>query len=271
MRIYIHFRPPRSWLVPYKQPEEMSLEEADTPKKKSAEIMVTCRLVKDYSKVIQVNAYCRQPQIKLSNTTFLFTGTIQKKESVPPIESLDKIPWSAEFNSVKNEFVLTNVLRDPLEYLVMNETFYFTVENMDDPSISSDSSYSAGWILEPGQSHRIRIMPKMEAILKHAEFLRKERYVLEYLTVYNKRRPKESYWISLKLCLGHLSQFQYASGSRSSFDSLEISISVFLNDAQAVPPSWLLVDLGQVILPIEKFSTNRTINLHVPLAEPEAG
>lgn len=245
MRIYVHFRPPRSWLVSQKQPEEMSLEEADIPTKKSAEIMVTCRLVKDYSKVIQVNAYCRQPQMKIFNTTFLFSGAIQKKEQ-NTLEVPDKIQWSADFNSVKNEFIITNVLKDPLEYLIVNETFYFTVENSDASGALAGSSFSNGWILEPGQSHRIHIMPKMEAILKHADFLRKERYVLEYLTVYNKRRPKENYWISLKLCLGHLSQFQYASGSRSSFDGLEISISIFLNDAQAVPSSFLLGDLGQV-------------------------
>ena len=249
MRIYVHFRPPRSWLASQKQPEEMSLEEADIPTRKSAEIMVTCRLVKDYSKVIQVNAYCRQPQLKISNTTFLFSGTIQKKEQ-NTLEVLDKIQWSADFNAVKNEFIITNVLKDPLEYLILNETFYFTVENADASEAIAGSSFSNGWIIEPGHSHRIRIMPKMDAILKHADFLRKERYVLEYLTVYNKRRPKENYWISLKLCLGHLSQFQYASGSRSSFDSLEISISIFLNDTQALPSSFLLGDLGQVCLVI---------------------
>ncbi|CAG8756053.1 13082_t:CDS:2, partial [Funneliformis caledonium] len=44
-----------------------------------------------------------------------------------------------------------------------------------------------------------------------------EKYIQENVTVYNKKRPSENYWVPLRISFGHISSFQLASGYKSSY------------------------------------------------------
>ena len=166
MRVYIRFIPPRTWLQPMRLPQDMTLAEASEPILKTAEIMVNCRLVKDYSKVILLKASCRQPQINISQSDFTFPGTITKNE-LPGVDA-DR-QWNVDFTTDSDILTITNILRDPLEYTIMSDSMYFAYENEDAMRLSDGKP----WVLLSNERHRIRIRPRLDVILKHVDFLRK--------------------------------------------------------------------------------------------------
>jgi hypothetical protein len=186
--------------MPYpKNPSEMSLAEANEPIVRTGEIMVNCRLVKDYSYVIQFKATCHHPQILLSATEFTFHGSIRRKD----VQN-DDSSWVVDFDQTSDVLEITNILADDLHYVIMNESQYFQFQFLRTPSIVENGTI----ILTRSSSHQIQILPKMDTIFKNAENLRKEKYLLEHIVVYNKQRPREKHWISLKLSFGHLLHFQ---------------------------------------------------------------
>jgi len=89
-------------------------------------------------------------------------------------------------------------------------------------------------------SQRIRIVVDLAAVSKNAESLRREKYIQEHMTIYNRRRPSEKYWLILKLSFGNLTSFQSASGSKTAFSHLESAVAKLLRDLSAFPKAFLV-------------------------------
>eukprot|EP00842_Homolaphlyctis_polyrhiza_P001282 jgi/Hompol1/2154/HPOL_002830-RA len=240
---------------------------------KLIEIYVNCRLVKDYQKIVELRAVLKQPQIMLSSTSFTFSGMIRRKtapvhfgntsfaaaaaaavaasalsepgsdyaapstpsalSSAPPILSPHDpehdtsppgytpapalqqplsmtqsiISQSAgssiiQFLPTNDTFSVTNLLQDTLEYEIVTDSTFFSIELAEPCNIDHDSN---------------------------------EKYILEHMVVYNKRRPSEKYTIHAKLSFGNVEFFHFASGSRRSFHNLESHIIRLVHEIESMP------------------------------------
>ncbi|KAH6570662.1 hypothetical protein BASA62_004240 [Batrachochytrium salamandrivorans] len=290
-RVCIHFWPGQS-MPSTKGP---SISSASRPSKslvesaaveKLVEIYINCRLVKDHQKTILFRAQLCQPQIMLSKTVFLYSGMIRSKMPVvvpdvsdglnaqsQPQQMPEPAPSIIQFSPVADVFSVTNLLHDTLEYEILTDGVYFSMELVDsgllpdathmDNSGQLSSAASVGntfvpsptriirpqlagfprplWTstgllsLGPMQSQQLRIVPLMDAISKNVETLKKEKYLLEHMVVYNKRRPSEKYSIHIKMSFGNVEIFHFASGSRLSFFSLESHIIRLIHELESMP------------------------------------
>ncbi|KAJ3179725.1 hypothetical protein HDU85_004724 [Gaertneriomyces sp. JEL0708] len=270
-----------STVVPGLQPD-FTFEESDQRFEKEIEIYVNCRLVKDYQKIVTLHAVCRQPQMLLSQPDCFFRGSVKRREQSDSAAGTkeegtkDTYQWSIKFHEMSAPLEITNLLADPLDCWVINDSMYFNVEVADEPVLSVPTSAatnndsnnnnnnsnnnntheisnisSNNVVLAPvlstnnghghGQIHanthhrvslnipahksrHIRIVPKMDIVGRDADRLRKEKYVVEHVTLYNRRRPRERRYFVIRVSLGHLSEFAIASGSRHSFGVLERAI-----------------------------------------------
>ncbi|TPX32047.1 nucleoside-diphosphate kinase [Synchytrium microbalum] len=225
VRVFVRYRPSKGsdyWNS--KSSGSLSLRDATRPDERNMEVYVNCRLVKDYQKIVAVKAVVRHPQISLSTSSLLFTGTVKPTENGLVV---DVQPESASI-------VLSNLLADDMEFAVINDTAYFDIKSLDAPMGSiSDSVQITGLmgIIAPGQSTRLAISINRDALLRHADTLRKDKYVVEHLNIYNRRRPSEKYWLVLKLSFGHIRDFEMASGSKRAFSTIEQHVANFLRYA----------------------------------------
>ncbi|KAF9435384.1 hypothetical protein BGZ76_006407 [Entomortierella beljakovae] len=87
-------------------------------------------------------------------------------------------------------------------------------------------------VVEGLQTHEIRVVPNIKALLRNPETFRREKYVQENITIYNRNRPLENYWIPLRISFGNISNFQLSSGYKSSyaFGRIEQHVVDFLSD-----------------------------------------
>jgi hypothetical protein len=78
--------------------------------------------------------------------------------------------------------------------------------------------------------HVVVIRPSIARIQERAMFLVREKYVEEHITVYNRRYPREFWWVTLKLvCGGAASEFSAVTHKRAfAFSCLESTICKFL-------------------------------------------
>ncbi|OZJ05554.1 hypothetical protein BZG36_01690 [Bifiguratus adelaidae] len=214
VRIYIRFRP---------LPTDKALFDGgnaqiaqDAVELKRLEIYVNCRLVKDYQQIIVLEAECRQPAFRIQYPEFeSLMGSIHR------LDSGKTRAWDVTFDIGARNLEIDNLLDDVLEYEIANDTMYFSLEY----------EYPSKTI--PGQStHVVRVVPNISAIKNYGETLWREKYVQEYITIYNKQRPDENYWVPLRLSFGHIANFQLAYGYRTSFayNILEDHIVKFLTE-----------------------------------------
>ncbi|KAG9297531.1 hypothetical protein G9A89_001471 [Geosiphon pyriformis] len=193
----------------YRDPNEVE--------KKIIEIYVNCRLVKDYQQTVILKAECRIPSLRVVYNEFeALKGKISRSESNSNDEE-----WVIKFESDYKEIRVNNLLGIPLEYEIVNDTMYFLLELPDNTKN-----------ILPFSHHNIKVRPNIKALMKNAENVRREKYIQENITVYNRRRPSENYWIPLRISFGYISNFQLASGYRSSyaFGMLENHTVRFLSD-----------------------------------------
>ena len=190
-RVYLHFRP--SLILTSEQPpDERTIEMANIPEEKTVEISINCRLVKDYQKVVTLNALCRRPQIKLSRIDFSFRSLLKRGN----LEGRDEDGWATSFDCEEAEMELLNLLCEPLDYEIINDSIYFRVElkdkhlDLDDsgsghsddeteqPLTSAMRIPNSRGRLKGQMKQNILIILRKEAILKNAEFLRRVRIFL---------------------------------------------------------------------------------------------
>ena len=155
-----------------------TLAEANNPKEKNIEIYINCRLVKDYQKIVPLHALCRYPQVSLSSHELSFLGSIRRKETTGPEGGHEDSPWAIAFKPAVAQLDVTNLLLDPLDYEIINDTMYFLVENGDGHGRTGTASAVESvrrniWAIEPEKTQRLLIKPNLEAVAKHAESLRR--------------------------------------------------------------------------------------------------
>ncbi|PKC72861.1 hypothetical protein RhiirA1_411279 [Rhizophagus irregularis] len=198
VRVYIRSRPLPSREI-QKLLDSGNQRDPDLVETKIIEIYVNCRLVKDYQQTVILKAECRMPSLQVNyNEMEALMGKICRNK--------DDDEWNFQFNPEFREIRINNLLDKPLEYEIVNDTMYFNLE------FSSDVKEIA-----PKAFHNILVRPNLKSLTKHAESVRREKYIQEIVTVYNRNRPSENYWISLRMSFGYISKFQFASGYKSSY------------------------------------------------------
>ncbi|KAF9103246.1 hypothetical protein BGX29_003628 [Mortierella sp. GBA35] len=218
VRVYIRFFPRPSATIQaaldngdYRDPDEVEL--------KTVEIYINCRLVKDYQQVVVLTAECYMPAVRVDwQDTVSFVGRLSR-ESSGSAENTDE--WKISFKEDFRILGVSNLLRIPLEYEIVNDTMYFNLEYPEPDKI-----------VDGLEKHEIRVVPNVKALLRNAENFRREKYVQENITIYNRNRPLENYWIPLRLSFGNVSDFQLSSGYKSSyaFGMIEQHVVNFLSD-----------------------------------------
>jgi hypothetical protein len=194
---------------------------------KQFDIYVNCRLIKDYQKVISFRAECQQPKLLVSETDFTFSTSLKSDSDIPKCKG-------------DGEFTITNNSKEQLEYRIVCESIYFTLETTTahknamtsmtshflqfltkatglDPSLykTEDCNLPFGSSIKSfilNKSDRIKIIPNMQTILRDKESLKKQKYILEHFVIYNKKKPQEKHRLNVKLNLGHLREFQVPIG-----------------------------------------------------------
>ncbi|KAF9429715.1 hypothetical protein BGZ94_009742 [Podila epigama] len=217
VRVYIRFFPRPSAAIQaalnqgeYRDPDEMEL--------KIVEIYINCRLVKDYQHVVMLNAECYLPALRVDwQDSVSFVARLHR--AAP--NSSENEEWKISFQEDFRILGVSNLLNIPLDYEIVNDTMYFNLEFPEPDRV-----------IDGKQEHLIRVVPNVKALLKNAENFRKEKYVQENITIYNKNRPLENYWIPLRLSFGNVSNFQLSSGYKSSyaFGMIEQHVVNFLSD-----------------------------------------
>lgn len=175
-----------------------SLAVADEAVEKHIEIYVNCRLVKDYQKIINLRAICRQPQMLLSDHEVFFRGTLKRKEQGGEDSLLreagvdEDSRWSLQIMPSVSTIQVTNLLLDPLDCWVMNDSMYFNVEQVGETmdaageidgasaaafqvtsATHSKHRHSTTLEIGPRKSAAVRISPRPDVMLRHADRLRK--------------------------------------------------------------------------------------------------
>lgn len=166
MRVYVRFCPPKFYKESAKLLSQMTLEEASEPTLRNAEILISCRLVKDFSKVVHFKAACRKPQLLLSMNEFIFNGTL--KINSPYKDDGEK--WQLSFSKENTDLLsVFNILGDELEFTVINESVYFSIFTANNTCISEANTF----LIAPQASVDLRIVPRLDLLMEHIDYLRK--------------------------------------------------------------------------------------------------
>ncbi|CAG8457039.1 15393_t:CDS:2, partial [Dentiscutata heterogama] len=212
VRVYIYFRPLPSREI--QKSLENGLKDPELIEEKIIEIYVNCRLVKDYQQTVILKAECKIPSLRVDYEDSALTGKICRQYS-------NDDEFTIQFDQEFREIMIRNLLDTSLEYEIVNDTMYFSLD------ISHSNKEVA-----PKTDHRIIVRPNVKALLKNVESIRREKYIQEHVTVYNRNRPSENYWIPLRISFGYFTNFQLASGYKASyaFGVLENRTVHFLNN-----------------------------------------
>lgn len=203
-------------------------------------VFIHCRLVKDYQEVILVKSRCRLPRLQVSPVDQIFTmhlflpesnlsshggtnwlldnqkmSTISNSDPVMAISEKEISSPAMITFSLNNEWYAIDpphcniVIRNlspttPLHYRIMNNAFFFQVENIDETCVipptntisHNDSSESSCC-----STHTITIRVDAKALYERQKILLKEKYVEEHISIYNCDLPKEFFWIRLRLSI----------------------------------------------------------------------
>ncbi|KAG0065796.1 hypothetical protein BGZ89_007929 [Linnemannia elongata] len=234
VRVYIRFFPRPSAAIQAaidsgesRDPDELEL--------KTIEIYINCRLVKDYQQVVLLTAECYMPAVRVDwQDSVSFVGRFSR-ESSGSAENTDE--WKISFKEDYRILGICNLLQIPLEYEIVNDTMYFNLEYPEPDKV-----------IDGLDKHEIRVVPNAKALLRNAENFRREKYVQENITIYNRNRPLENYWIPLRLSFGNVSNFQLSSGYKSSyaFGMIEQHVVNFLSDFNSHA---VLVNMGSSCFP----------------------
>ncbi|KAG0381083.1 hypothetical protein BGX24_012217 [Mortierella sp. AD032] len=234
VRVYIRFFPRPSAAIQAaldngesRDPDEVEL--------KTVEIYINCRLVKDYQQVVVLTAECYMPAIRVYWQDSVSFVARLSRESSGSTENADE--WKLSFKEEYRILGISNLLQLPLEYEIVNDTMYFNLEYPEPDKV-----------VDGLDKHEIRVVPNVKALLRNAENFRREKYVQENITIYNRNRPLENYWIPLRLSLGNVSNFQLSSGYKSSyaFGMIEQHVVNFLSDFNSHA---VLVNMGSSCFP----------------------
>ena len=203
LRIYLHLMPlPSDRVVP-----PSTFSESELMVEKNAELHFNCRLIRDYQKILPIRSLCRYPQFTTSSQSFALRSELAQ----------DGDNWNIRSIESRTQFTVTNHLNEPLELEIFNDSDFLLVDSMSSVERLSRSTIS----IEPRSSKTIHVELDQDCILRNAEMCRKvcpflvpeslkmqEKYFIDHLTVYNKRRLSERQYIKFKITFGVATNFQ---------------------------------------------------------------
>ncbi|KXS18827.1 hypothetical protein M427DRAFT_176995 [Gonapodya prolifera JEL478] len=141
-----------------------TFHQANISEEKRITVSVNCRSVRDHQKTVTIIAHVKKPQIMMTKRELLFRGRIVNGE--PMITDLDG-----------DILYVGNVLEDDLEYEVVDETAFFSIENLDVPQAIWSSSTvlrslrACGATVPSSLFNRLRVRPDMDVVRRYAETL----------------------------------------------------------------------------------------------------
>lgn len=105
--------------------------------------------------------------------------------------------------------------------MLKNDSMFFIIDGAKEAVITSKYV-----------THSITICPNIPIILNNRQFLLKEKYVEEHITIYNKKKLSDKCWISLRVSFGSLEDFNSAPGPQVQYpySVLEVVIVNFLRE-----------------------------------------
>ncbi|KAJ3358833.1 hypothetical protein GGF32_009929 [Allomyces javanicus] len=183
---------------------------------KEFDIVVNCRLVRDYQQVIHVKATCRSPQLKCPHPEVVLSALVTEDGS----RIVCAQPWQ--------DLTIMNLdAEHPLHVeMVMPGATLFLLE--ETPVVT----------LAPGEHRRVRVKLNIDEAQRQLDALRREKYVQEHMLVYNRWRCTERTFVTLKLSLGWLDDFSlqwWNTRTSPSFTALEADAYLLLRALNADP------------------------------------
>lgn len=91
------------------------------------EAYINCRLVKDFQKQINIDAYCRRPSLRLSSSEFRFDGSLSKQVADASREAKQGAALLSMEPADGHQLAVTNVCDHAVPLLVVNDTRFFSV------------------------------------------------------------------------------------------------------------------------------------------------
>ena len=86
------------------------------------------------------------------------------------------------------------------------------------------------YVIPGGGVCNLKIIPRIDTIMRDINSVRRDKYLQEHLTIYNKKRPTEKVWIVLKMSFGNIIDFQSSSVQKSAYNALECRIIRLLRE-----------------------------------------
>ncbi|OUM65110.1 hypothetical protein PIROE2DRAFT_7914 [Piromyces sp. E2] len=86
------------------------------------------------------------------------------------------------------------------------------------------------YVIPGGGVCNLKIIPRIDSIMRDINSVRRDKYLQEHLTIYNKKRPTEKVWIVLKMSFGNIIDFQSSSVQKSAYNALECRIIRLLRE-----------------------------------------
>ncbi|GAM18857.1 hypothetical protein SAMD00019534_020320 [Acytostelium subglobosum LB1] len=149
------------------------------------------------------------------------TGSSAIKSSSVPSLSVQgkKLLVDIEFQNDVSDITIYNNFTTPLSFCLRSNPMFFVISGINDGVVAAgDQSFAT-----------ISVQPNIQVILENSNLLLKEKYLEEYIILYNKNRLSEKYVISLRITIGNLTAFSSSSGLKGGYHyrNLEYGISRF--------------------------------------------
>ncbi|KAF6003969.1 hypothetical protein F1559_004482 [Cyanidiococcus yangmingshanensis] len=172
------------------EPETEESEQTTSIISRAFHLYVSCRLVRDYEESVEIRCACHPPQLRISTNDISF--------AVPSLS------WRP--SPTANLTIETLAPAVPDLYEVRSSALFFTVTERERGILC--------------------IQPRLDAI---AELAPDEKYIEEHCSVYNRRRPREFFWIRLRIKVGGDSAPEFSAAlPRKRVFVLEETVSRFL-------------------------------------------
>ncbi|KAK4536013.1 hypothetical protein CDCA_CDCA07G2038 [Cyanidium caldarium] len=162
----------------YYRPEREASAEASQVCPRTFHALVSCRLVRDFEQRIEIRCACHPPQLSVSgnDVAFVLTNTAATAAGV---EAVTEPPSSV--------VQVRGAVDAAVE--VRSSALFFDVQ------------------LQPGTATDIVIRPRLAALREVAVH---EKYIEEHFSIYNRARPREFFWVRVRVKHGDASAAEFS-------------------------------------------------------------
>ncbi|KAI9221655.1 hypothetical protein BC828DRAFT_397312 [Blastocladiella britannica] len=226
---------------------------------KEFDVVVNCRLLRDFQDTVHVTATCLEPQMRMSASDVVIRAT------------LDPAGTLLMCDDDTRALVVSNLsTRSPLTVQAVSDLPFFSVgftspgDVSDAPLATDDTEVDrdgdgAEWAsfpqqqlqlerlqqqkhrrrtLAPGAQCALSVQLDMEQVLRHMDSLRRDKYYQGYFVVYNRGQCHERVFVTVKIALGFLDVFTlgwWVTHRSPAFMALEARVVDFLRQVNREP------------------------------------